>query len=55
MSEIIYKPIMESGVNVSETYSICIDKCIKLENGEEQGEQFVMRYKKELKVNKKDL
>ncbi|MDO6630088.1 hypothetical protein [Bacillus thuringiensis] len=46
MSEIIYKPIMESEVKVSETYSICIDKCMKFENGIEKGEQVVMRYKK---------
>ncbi|MFJ7371262.1 hypothetical protein ACIQVU_17810 [Lysinibacillus sp. NPDC098008] len=46
MSEITYKPIVESEVKVSETYSICIDKCIKIEGGEEKCEQVVMRYKK---------
>jgi len=46
MSEITYKPIVESEVKVSEIYSICIDKCMKIEDGEEKGEQVVMRYKK---------
>lgn len=46
MSKITYKPIVESEVRVSGTYSICIDRCIKFEDGEEQEEQVVMRYKK---------
>ncbi|QDP39457.1 hypothetical protein [Radiobacillus deserti] len=46
MTETTYKPIVESELKVSELYSICIDKCIKIEDGEEKGEQVVMRYKK---------
>ncbi|MEE6185098.1 hypothetical protein [Bacillus pretiosus] len=46
MSKITYKPIVESEIKVSAIYSICIEKCTKFENGQEKGEQVVMRYKK---------
>ncbi|RST72492.1 hypothetical protein D4T97_015635 [Siminovitchia acidinfaciens] len=46
MTETTYKPIVESEFKVSGIYSICIDRCIKIEDGEEKGEQVVMRYKK---------
>ncbi|WP_026673996.1 hypothetical protein [Alkalihalobacterium bogoriense] len=46
MAEITYKPIIEAEFKVSGTYSICIDKCIRLVDGKEDGEQVVMRYKK---------
>lgn len=46
MTKTTYKPIVESEFQVSAVYSICIDKCIKIEDGEEKGEQVVMRYKK---------
>lgn len=46
MTETTYKPIVKSEFKVSGIYSISIDKCIKVEDGEEKGEQVVMRYKK---------
>lgn len=45
-TKINYEPMVESEVKVSETYSICIDKCMKIEDGVEKGEQVVLRYKK---------
>ncbi|MDR0139211.1 hypothetical protein RFW18_15770 [Metabacillus idriensis] len=47
MPDVSYKPVVESEVKVNNTYSICIDKCIKYEDGEEKEEQVVLRYKKD--------
>lgn len=46
MTKTTYKPIVESEFKVSSVYSISIDRCVKFEDGEEKGEQVVMRYKK---------